>query len=215
MNLFGKAVAACVLAAGSIAHAADMPDVTMQGVASGSSLKVGFEGHGARVLPETVYLHDDRMRLEFQSARQQGYLLRDGKAVWLIDDKDKRAWPLQYSNSARQFVFDPTRPCSTSAFSCERDGTRTIAGRAATGWRFRHAGTHGPDGSDNGTLWIDDQYGLLLGYHAEDMNSQSMDWTATSVSFDPLPKELFQLPDGSDPSGKPPNPGAGATPDAR
>lgn len=197
-----KAAAFCLVAATSIAYAVDMPDVMMQGVASGSSLKVGFEGHGARVLPETVYLHDDRMLLEFQSAKQQGYLLRDGKTVWLINDKTKQAWPLQFSSSARQFLFDATSPCKTLGFSCERDAARIIAGRPVTGWRFRHAGTRGPDGSDNGTLWIDDQYGLLLGYHAEDMNSQSMDWTVTTVSFAPLPKKLFQLPDGTNPSGK-------------
>lgn len=187
----------------TVAVAGDMPDVILQGVASGVSLKIGFEGHGSRVLPETVYLHGGKMRLEFQAASQQGYLLRDGNAVWLINDQAKLAWPLQYSSSARQFVFNATAPCKTLSFRCDRDGSKTIAGRPVTGWRFRHAGTNGPDGSDNGTLWIDDQYGLLLGYHAEDMNSHSMDWTVTNVSFEPLAKQLFQLPDGSDPSGKP------------
>jgi hypothetical protein len=65
----------------------------------------------------------------------------------------------------------------------------------ASGWRFRHAGSRGPDGSDSGTMWIDDEYGLLLGYHAEDMQGRSLDWTVTTVSFEPLPPELFELPD--------------------
>ena len=79
--------------------------------------------------------------------------------------------------------------------SCEREGKKTIAGREASGWRFRHAGTRGPDGSDSGTMWLDDQYGLLLGYHAEDMQGHSLDWTVTTVSFERLPPELFELPD--------------------
>lgn len=40
--------------------------------------------------------------------------------------------------------------------------------------------------------------------HAEDMNSLSMDWTVTTVSLESLAIELFQRPDGTDPSGKPP-----------
>lgn len=176
-------------------HAADMPDVTLSGVASGAALKVGFEGTGKRVLPETIYLRGTRTRLEFQSADSQGYLLRDGNAVWLVNEKAKLAWPLKYSSGARQYRLDATEPCRSLDISCERDGKKTIAGREASGWRFRHAGSRGPDGSDNGTMWIDDQYGLLLGYHAEDMQGHSLDWTVTMVSFERLPPELFELPD--------------------
>ena len=187
------------VAATTATRAADIPDVTMSGVASGAALKVGFEGNGKRVLPETVYLHENRTRLEFQSIDQQGYLLREGNAVWLINEKAKLAWPLKYSTSARQYVFDPAEPCKSMDVSCERDGKKSIAGREASGWRFRHAGSRGPDGSDSGIMWIDDEYGLLLGYHAEDMQGRSLDWTVTSVSFERLSPELFELP------GNPPN----------
>jgi outer membrane lipoprotein-sorting protein len=172
-----------------------VPDVTLSGVASGAALKVGFEGNGKRVLPETVYLHGGRTRMEFTSADQQGYLLREGKAVWLINEKAKLAWPLKYSITARQYLFDPAEPCKSLEVSCAREGKKNIAGREASGWRFRHAGSRGPDGSDSGTMWIDDEYGLLLGYHAEDMQGHSLDWTVTTVSFNPLPPELFELPD--------------------
>jgi outer membrane lipoprotein-sorting protein len=188
-------------AATTSGHAADMPDVTLSGVASGAALKIGFEGNGKRVLPETIYLHDNRTRLEFHSADNQGYLLRDGNAVWLVNDKAKLAWPLKYSTGARQYRFDATEPCKLMDISCEREGKKNIAGREASGWRFRHAGSRGPDGSDSGTMWIDDQYGLLLGYHAEDMQGHSLDWTVTTVSFERLPAELFKLPD----SGKHPD----------
>lgn len=187
-----SAVAALTAAVPS--RSADMPDVKMSGVASGAALKVGFEGNGKRVLPETVYLHDNRTRLEFQSLDQQGYLLREGNAIWMINEKAKLAWPLKYSTSARQYVFDTTEPCKSMDVSCERDGKKSIAGREASGWRFRHAGSRGPDGSDSGIMWIDDEYGLLLGYHAEDMQGRSLDWTVTSVSFERLPPELFELP---------------------
>jgi len=90
-----------------------------------------------------------------------------------------------------------------SASPRERDGTQSTAGCPTTGWRFRHAGTQGPDGSDNGTLWIDDQYGLLLGYHAEDMNCHCMGWTVTNVSFAPRSNTLFKLLDSRNPSGNP------------
>lgn len=193
----------CALAAAATAssYAADIPDVTLSGVASGAALKVGFEGNGKRVLPQTVYLHGTRTRLEFRSGDQEGYVLRDGNAVWLVNDKARLAWPLKYSTSARQFLFDPNEPCRSLDASCEREGKKTIAGREASGWHFRHAGSRGPDGSDNGIMWIDDEYGLLLGYHAEDMQGHSLDWIVTTVSFERLPPELFELPD----NGKHPN----------
>jgi hypothetical protein len=181
-------------AAATCGHAAEMPDVTLSGVASGTALKVGFEGNGKRVLPETVYLQGNRTRLEFGSGDNQGYILRDGSAAWLISDKTKQAWPLKYATSVRQYIFDAADPCKSLDMSCEREGKKNIAGREASGWRFRHAGSHGPDGSDSGTMWIDDQYGLLLGYHAEDMQGRPLDWTVTAVSFEHLPPELFALP---------------------
>lgn len=189
-------MAALVLAtvATRSAYAADIPDVTLSGVASGAALKIGFEGTGKRVLPETVYLHGNRTRLEFQSADQEGYLLREGNAVWLVNEKAKLAWPLKYSTSARQYVFDAANPCASLDISCAREGKKNIAGREASGWSFRHAGTRGPDGSDHGTMWIDDEYGLLLAYHAEDMQGHSLDWIVTTVSFERLPPELFELP---------------------
>jgi hypothetical protein len=190
-----RTLAWLLAAAATTAHAADMPDVILSGVASGAALKVGFEGSSKRVLPETVYLHGNRTRLEFRSADQQGYLLREGSQVWLVSEKAKLAWPLKYSVSARQYLFDTTEPCRKMDISCEREGKKIIAGREASGWRFRHAGTRGPDGSDSGTMWLDDQYGLLLGYHAEDMQGHSLDWTVTTVSFERLPPELFELPD--------------------
>jgi outer membrane lipoprotein-sorting protein len=192
-----KALAWLVSAAAlTNAYAADLPDVTLSGVASGAALKIGFEGSGKRVLPETVYLHGSRTRLEFGGGENQPYLLRDGNSIWLINEKAKVAWPLKYSPTARQYVFDTSEPCKSMDVSCEREGKKIIAGREASGWRFRHAGSRGPDGSDSGTLWIDDQYGLLLGYHAEDMQGRPLDWTVTTVSFEQLPAALFELPAG-------------------
>jgi hypothetical protein len=204
MSASQRKAVAWVLAAAAItnSHAADMPDVTLSGVASGAALKIGIESNGKRVLPETVYLQGKRTRLEFGSADQQGYLLRDGNSIWLISEKAKVAWPLKYSPSARQYVFDTAEPCKSMEVSCEREGKKIIAGREASGWRFRHAGSRGPDGSDSGTLWIDDQYGLLLGYHAEDMQGRSLDWTVTTVSFELLPPGLFELPDSGKHPGK-------------
>jgi hypothetical protein len=192
-----------ILSAAAVAncHAADIPDVTLSGVASGAALRIGFESNGKHVLPETVYLHGNHTRLDFGSGENQTYLLRDINSVWLINEKAKVAWPLKSSPTGRQYVFDTAEPCRSMDVACERDGKKIIAGREATGWRFRHAGSRGPDGSDSGTFWIDDQYGLLLGYHAEDMQGRSLEWTVTTVSFEQLPAGLFELPDG----GKRPN----------
>ena len=187
--------AACALAA-IAARAGDVPDVTLSGVASGVALKVGFEGSGQRVLPETVFIQGNRTRLEFRSAHQQGYLLRQGSGIWLVNEVAKQAWPLKYSTTARQYLFEPQDPCRSLGVACERVGTKEIAGREAGGWHFTHAGSRGPDGSDSGTMWIDTQYGLLLGYHAEDQQGRSLNWTVTSVSFEPLSPELFELPVG-------------------
>jgi outer membrane lipoprotein-sorting protein len=188
-------IVACALAVTAV-RAEDVPDVTLSGVASGVALKVGFEGTGKRVLPEIVYIQGNRTRLEFRSADQQGYLLRQGNGIWLVNEAARLAWPLKYSTTARQYLFEPKDPCKSLGVACEHVGTKEIAGREAGGWRFMHAGSRGPDGSDSGTMWIDTQYGLLLGYHAEDQQGRSLDWTVTSVSFEPLSPELFELPLG-------------------
>lgn len=190
---------AAAMATMSSSRAADLPDVTLCGIASGAALQFGFTGNGKRVLPETVYLHGDHTRLEFQTADGLGYVLRAGNGVWLVSEKAGLARPVPSTPTARQYVFDTTEPCKNMGVSCEREGAQNIAGHEAHGWRFRHAGTRGPDGSDSGILWIDTQYGLLLAYHAQDLQGHSLDWTVTAVSFAPLPAGLFELPQNGPP----------------
>jgi hypothetical protein len=176
------------------ATAADMPDVTLQGVASGVALHIGYQGHGTHVLPETVYLKQGLMRLELKAPGEDGYVLRSEQATWLVNEKAQLALPMGKAGNMQRYIYDPARPCGDFPGTCEKGETKRIAGRASTGWKFRHAGTGGPDGADNGTFWIDDELGLMLGYDARDMEGRALGWTVTSVSFTPLPETLFQLP---------------------
>lgn len=187
-------LAALFIVVSGVAGAADMPDVTLQGVASGVALHIGYQGHGKRVLPETVYLKQGLMRLELKAPGEDGYVLRSDQAIWLVNEKAQVAIPMGKAGNLQRFVYDPARPCGDFPGTCEKGETKRIAGRASTGWKFRHAGNSGPDGADNGTFWIDDELGLLLGYDARDMEGRALGWTVTSVTFTQLPESLFELP---------------------
>lgn len=173
---------------------AQRPDITLQGVASGKTLKAGFQTPNGRVLPETISIRHSTTRVDFSVQGQSAYLLRVGDKVWLVSELAKLLMPIPDAKRIAIFNYAVERPCRDFGGSCTQAGRREVAGRSTTGWRFRNAGVAGPDGSDSGTLWIDDQYGLLLAYDARDMQGRPMNWRATSVSFSPLPDDRFELP---------------------
>ena len=180
----------------SLAAATSAQDITIRAVASGATLRAGFAVGGSRVLPETVYIKGDMTRLEFQDGGETDYILRDGKAraSWLVNEKARVVMPLGNGPSARQYVFNTNRPCANFSGTCTKDEGGFVAGRAATRWRFLDAGHTGPDGADSGTMWIDDESGLLLGYDGKDMSGRPMKWTVTSVDTGEISPDLFKMP---------------------
>lgn len=171
-------------------------DITIRAVASGATLRAGFAVGGSRVLPEIVYIKGDMTRLEFQDGGETDYILRDGKAhaSWLVNEKARVVLPLGNGPSARQYLFNVDRPCAEFSGSCTKGERVTVAGRVATRWRFLDAGHTGPDGADSGTMWIDDESGLLLGYDGKDMSGRPMKWTVTSVDVGEISPDLFKMP---------------------
>ncbi|HEY4145326.1 hypothetical protein [Pinirhizobacter sp.] len=179
-----------------IAMASSAQDITIRAVASGATLRAGFAVGGSRVLPEVVYIKGDMTRLEFQDGGQTDYILRDGKAraSWLVNEKARVVLPLGNGPSARKYFFNIDRPCADFSGSCTKGDRSTVAGHAATRWRFIAAGHTGPDGTDSGTMWIDDASGLLLGYDGKDMSGRPMKWTVTSVDTGEISPDLFKMP---------------------
>lgn len=171
-----------------------MPDVSLQGVASGRTLNAGFRTDTGRVLAETVSIRQGVTRVDFQVQGQPVHLLRKAEGLWLVSEKAGLLMPVPGSKRIALYVYPVDRPCGGFGGSCDRAESRRIAGRDATAWHFRHAGSSGPDGADSGTLWIDDRYGLLLGYEARDMQGRPLSWRVTTVSFVPLAADRFTLP---------------------
>ncbi len=197
MNRAAAGCLALLLGVATVAVAADLPDVTVRGVASGDGVRLGYGDGGNAVLAETVQLKGDRTRVDVVSGPRRFYVLRKGDTAWLVSERDRFALPVTHTPAGRDWRLDKEAPCRDGGFHCERArDARRIAGRQVVGWRFRSAGTRGPDGTDSGTLWLDADTGLVLAYQAQDMNQRHHDWTATSVEFGPLADELFELPQG-------------------
>jgi len=184
-----------LLAAGG-ASASDALDVTIHAIASGATLRTGFAGHGTHVLPEIIYLKGDLARVEFYDGKDNEYVLRDGKArnSWLINEARQFVLPLGNGPTARQYFFPLERPCADFGGTCSKLDASTVVGRAAVVWRYRNAGHAGPDGSDSGTMYLDAENGLLLGYDSADLSGRPMKWTVTSVDFGKVDPAMFTLP---------------------
>jgi len=187
-------LAAVLMTSGS--NATDLPDVTIHAVASGATLRTGFAGHGSHVLPEIIYLKGDFARVEFQDGRDSEHVLRDGKVKnsWLVNEARQFVLPLGNGPTARQYFFPLERPCADFGGTCSKLGPSAVAGRAVIAWRYRNAGHGGPDGSDSGTMFLDTENGLLLGYDSADLSGRPMKWTVTSVDFGKVDPVMFTLP---------------------
>lgn len=196
-QLMGRAATLVValLAASSLALAAEVPvfSATVHGVAT--AMGPVTDGKDGKV-PLTIRIRDDATRIDFTGPRgEEAYLLAvaGGEQRWLVHRATGMALPIP--GTATPLRVDPADPCAMMRARCERGEGEVIAGTVVQGWRYRHAGGRGPDGTERGTLWIDPASGLVLGYRGQ-LAGQSgqREMRALSVSRQPLDPGQFDLP---------------------
>jgi len=177
--------------------AGDGPDVTMKGVLSGDGVRFGPATGSATTIAQTVQVKGDRVRIDFAANGREGAVFRQGEKAWLVSLEQRVAFALPASPAGRMWVVNPQEPCRAAGFPCAATGQqKKIAGVRAKELRFHDAGTHGPDGTDRGSLWIDADSGAVLSFDAQDVSHRQHDWLASSVSYSPLPDATFVIPQG-------------------
>ena len=179
----------CGLAAATTATAAD---VTLHARATG----IGpVRGTGA--MPMTVRLSESRLRIDFDIPRGgDGYLLADTAAdqAWLVSVSGDVALPVP-APAWTGFRLDPEAPCAAMGARCEPGAVDVIANRLVRKWRYRNADGRGPDGTDNGTLWVDPRTGLLLAFRGRLAGrDDTRGYDVLSVEAGELDDALFALP---------------------
>lgn len=152
-------------------------------------------GNTAETLQATVRLHGDAIRIEFDDGPDAGsYLLNTGTfgRGWIVNPAGNYRLPI--ADASGPYWLDPQQPCAHIGGRCSPAHGEFIAGRLARGWRYERA-DRGPDGTTRGTLWVDTQTGLLLGYRGSAGNGgRERTLRVTAVGFEPQPRELFELP---------------------
>lgn len=188
---------ACLVAAltwSTGAAAEEMFSATIHGVSSQSAAPMD-QGRGRAI---TIRMRGEAVRIDTVEADRSGvYLLSapDGRHRWLVNKAEGVAAPV--AGSAFRFRVDPAAPCSQMRARCRRVGGDVVAGRIAQRWRYRDAAGNGPDNTDQGELLVDPTTGLVLAYRGgrDDGVTEIREFRAVSVSLDPVPQELFRLPD--------------------
>jgi hypothetical protein len=179
--------AACL--APALALADGPPPVRQDAVLTGNAIK--------GVMAETIYVDGERVRIDFTAGpKLRGHWLSDGRQAWL--QRESSGWlPANGFRIGRLVRLDPRRPCWQPDLSCGPADGRTIAGRSADGWRYRHAGQAGPMGTDSGEFWIDAETGLLLAFKGRDLGGNDYRMETVALTFGPLDPALFQRHDGA------------------
>lgn len=181
------------------AHAADDGDVKVEAIVTGTGIRpppssIKREGN----MVETIYIKGARTRVDFDAGPHlRGSVLRTGDQAWLLRPPSHRVLPAQGVRIASPVRMDTDRPCFDLGFSCQRVDDRLVAGRRANGWRYRHAGRHGPQGTDSGTFWIDAETGIVLAFDGTDLARRDYRMEAVSMQVGELPDSLFRLPAGT------------------
>ncbi|WP_201313998.1 hypothetical protein [Dyella sp. EPa41] len=157
---------------------------------------------GSMVL--TTWLSGDKVRVDFDAGPDmRGRILRDKDHAWLIRPNSHQAIPAGGVAIGRVTKLDPKRPCWDLGFPCQELEGKTIAGRPATGWRYRHAERGGPHGTDQGEFWIDAATGVVLAFDARDLAEHR--YRMQTVSFEQVGVDdaVFAIPGSvSVPSGQ-------------
>jgi len=191
--LLQAAFVAVLCVAPPVARAADMPPVRQDAVLTGDAIQ------GA--MTETIYLDGDRARIDFEAGpKLRGRWLSDGRHSWL-QREPSRAWlPADGFRIGRVVRLDPQRPCWQADLSCAPADGRTVAGRPAKGWRYRHAGQEGPMGTDSGEFWLDAETGLLLAFRGRDLGGHDYRMETVALAFGPLDPSLFERERAGEPA---------------
>lgn len=182
--------------AGSAGAVDGVPDMRIRAVVTGDGLRPperSAKQEGSLV--ETIYISGDRVRVDFDGGpHMRGRLLRNGERAWLLRPPSHVVLPASRFRIGLHVRMDPRRPCWDSGLSCHRTASRTIAGRPAQGYRYRHAGQQGPFGTDQGTFWIDAEYGVVLAFKGRDLGDKDYRMQVLSIQPGPLPKSTFRRP---------------------
>lgn len=185
---------ACVLPS---ALAADEPkDIKLASVITGDGIRAATASvarEGSMVL--TTWLSGDKVRVDFDAGPDmRGRILRDKDHAWLIRPNSHQAIPAGGVAIGRVTRLDPKRPCWDLGFPCQELESKTIAGRQATGWRYRHAERGGPHGTDQGEFWIDATTGVVLAFDARDLAEHRYRMQTVSFEQVTLDDAVFAVP---------------------
>lgn len=148
--------------------------------------------------PATVYFREGAVRIDFHDAGGKSYRLvlpGDDQPGWILDAKGavlpvpKAGWPL---------VFDPQAPCAGQGMfaNCQSQGPGLVAGQNAKHWRYRFTRNSGPGLTSRGDMWLDTETGLVLAYRGETGVGLQQEWRVSSVTYQALPEDMFDLPTG-------------------
>jgi hypothetical protein len=164
--------------------------ITGDGIRSSAS-SVSREGS----MVVTTWLSGDKVRVDFDAGpAMRGRILRDKDHAWLIRPNSHQAIPAGGVAIGRVAKLDPKRPCWDLGFPCQALEGKTIAGRPATGWRYRHAERSGPHGTDQGEFWIDAATGVVLAFDARDLAEHRYRMQTVSFEQVAIDDEVFAIP---------------------
>ncbi|WP_052101310.1 hypothetical protein [Novilysobacter arseniciresistens] len=152
---------------------------------------------GDATMPMTVRMSGSRLRIDFSiPGGDDGYLLADtaGNRAWLVSVDGDVALPVP-SPAWAHFRLDPDAPCAHMGARCEAGAVDVIANRLVRRWRYRGADGRGPDGTDNGTLWVDPRSGLLMAFRGRLAGRDDVrGYEVFAVEHGALEASLFELP---------------------
>jgi hypothetical protein len=179
-----------------LASATSAPDVTVKAILSGDGIQAHGAGDAAAgVMAETIRLKGSNARIDYDGGPQlRGTIFRNGDRTWLLPSGSNRPLPVGHLPLAAVTRLDAVKPCWGLGFPCLQVEDRLIAGRRATGWRYDHAGRAGPDGTDSGVFWIDQETGVVLAIKAKDTSERAYNMDTLSVDYAVVPDSTFTMP---------------------
>lgn len=198
----GRALSRCLVVLAAICllpfafAAEEAKDIKLASVITGDGIRsstASVSREGSMVV--TTWLSGDKVRVDFDAGPDmRGRILRDKDHAWLIRPNSHQAIPAGGVAIGRVTKLDPKQPCWDLGFPCQALEGRMIAGRQATGWRYRHAERSGPHGTDQGEFWIDAATGVLLAFDARDLAEHRYRMQTVSFERVTLEAEVFALP---------------------
>lgn len=194
---------ALALAVFAAAPAAAVEPVLAEGeVLSIDALMLGSDPTGTgrdRPLLLKAYLSREAQRIDFTLAEGSAarYLIREGRG-WLLGEDSGSATPVA-ARGLEWLWVDPGEPCVAIRVRCTAMGSRTIAGVATQGWRYRHARGRGPEATDHGVLWVDPDSGMMMSFRGRTNRHRLREFHVVSLWRGPSDDTLFDIPGASAP----------------